>query len=574
MSKIKSRIDVAMGRVVPDLIIKNATIVDVLGGTMEIGNIAIKDGYIAGIGEYENAPKIIDGKGLFAIPGLIDSHIHIESSMLTPEELGRMVVPLGTTTIVADPHEIVNIGGETALDYMLEAAKHTALDIQYMLPSCVPATPFETAGTTWTGADIARLLGEKPLLGLAEMMNYPGVTFAEDEVLAKLDAAHQAGKPIDGHAPYVTGNMLNAYAGAGILTDHECTTIEEMQEKIAKGMYILLRQGSACHDLETLLPGVTAHNGRRLLLCSDDRQPDTILTRGHMDDHLRICRQAGLDAVTTLRMATLNPAECYGLHDRGAIAPGRRADIVLMDDLETFQAKMVLIQGEVVAKNGQYLPKQTKADTVDLTASFHVHNFSEERLNMNLSKDKVKVIGLIPGQIVTEKGIETVNVQNGDFVHDSAVDIAKLAVIERHRGTGNVGLGLLAGYGIQRGAVALSIAHDSHNIITVGTNNQDMTAAVNGLIAQGGGIVLAEGGKIIASLPLPIGGIMSDQSGLWVRDQLDNIHKAARDILGIRGDIEPVMSLAFMALPVIPALKLTDIGLFDVEKFDFTTIEA
>ncbi|MCL2409936.1 MAG: adenine deaminase [Oscillospiraceae bacterium] len=572
-AELKKRIDTAAGRTPADMVIKNAKVVDVYGGGIIAGDIAIADGCIAGIGTYEGK-SVYDAKGKFAAPGFIDSHIHIESAYVTPEEIGRLLVPHGATTIIADPHEIANIKGLEAVEYMLEAAGETALDIKYMLPSCVPATKFEHAGASITAGDMVKSLKDERILGLAEFMDFPGVANATDSAIDRLIAAHEAGVPIDGHSPGLSGLALNAYAAAGISTDHECTTVEGMHERISRGMYILMRQGSACHDLETLLAGVTPENGSRCLLCSDDLQPKTIFEKGHLDNHLRICVRYGIDPITAIRMATINAAVCFGLPDRGAIAPGRRADIVLLDNLTDFSVSKVFIEGKLTAEDGKYLPAVTRRDSAAMESSFRVKDFSVKKLKLNLKSGKVRVIDIKPGGVATGKGTAQVKLDaDGDFVYDEMTDIVKLAVVERHQNTGNVAVALLRGYGIKAGAVALSIAHDSHNIITTGVTDEDMAFAVESLIAQGGGVVLVKDGAVLESMPLPIGGIMSNQSGEWVDEKLTAIHKTAHRELGISGDVEPLMTLCFMALPVIPALKLTDKGLFDVLAFDFVPLE-
>ena len=572
--QLKKRIDVAAGRCLADLVIKNARVIDVYGGVVLEGDIAIVDGCIAGVGTYEGE-LTHDAKGKFAAPGFIDSHIHIESAYVTPEEIGRLLVPCGATTIIADPHEIVNVKGLAALDYMFKAAEHTVLDIKYMLPSCVPATSFEHAGATITAQDMQQTLREKHLLGLAEFMDFPGVVSATDSALDRLLAAHNAGVPIDGHSPGLSSVALNAYVAAGISTDHECTTVEEMHARISRGMYILMRQGSACHNLERLLEGVTPENSARCLLCSDDRQPKTILEQGHLDDHLRICVCHGIDPIAAIRMATLNAATCYGLSDRGAIAPGLRADIVLLDDLTDFRVAQVFIEGKLVANEGTYLPKVTRHDSSAMESSFHVKDFSQDKLKLNLSHGNVHVIDILPGGVATGKGTAQVKLDaSGDFLYDNSTDMVKIAVVERHQNTGNVAVALLRGYGIKAGAVALSVAHDSHNIITAGITDEDMAFAVERLIAQGGGVVLVKDGLLLESMPLPIGGIMSNQSGEWVDQKLKALHEVAHKALGIHGNVEPLMTLCFMALPVIPELKLTDMGLFDVSAFDFISVQA
>lgn len=572
---LKKRIDTAAGRRPADLVIKNCRIVDVYNSSIIEGkSIAISDGCIVGIGDYQGVHEI-DAQGQYAAPGFIDSHIHIESSYVTPEEIGRLLVPHGTTTIIADPHEIVNVCGMEGMNYMLEASKGTKLDIRYMLPSCVPATPFENAGAVIDAAKMKEPLRDSRILGLGEFMNYPGVVEADDEVMNKLLIAINGGKLIDGHSPGLTGKELNAYVACGIHTDHECSTEEEMLDRLSRGLYILLREGSACHNLRTLLKAVTPANSRRCLLCSDDRQPETILKLGHLDNHLRICVEEGISPVTAIQMASLNAAECYGLHDRGAIAPGLRADIVLLDNLKDFNVQRVFIQGEEVAREGKYLPEIRRCDISAVQGSFHVKDFSVEKLRLKLNSRHVNVIDILPGGVVTAKGMAEVALdEKGEFIWQPEQDIVKAAVVERHRGTGNVGLALIRGYGIRSGAVALSIAHDSHNIITVGTKDEDMALAVESLVKQGGGIVLVKNGEIINCMPMVVGGIMSDRSGEWVSEKLSQIHKDAYEQLGISKAVEPIMTLCFMSLPVIPEIKVTDKGLFDVTRNEFISIES
>ncbi len=571
---IKNVIDTAMDRCKADLVIKNCKIVNVFSGTIQEGNLAITDGKIVGIGDYEGE-EVVDACGRYVAPGFIDGHIHIESSYLSPEELGRLLVPHGGTTIMADPHEIANVCGEEGLQYMVEAAKKTALDIKYELPSCVPATPFENAGAVLDAKVIEKLIASPDFVGLGEFMNFPGVVNKDEDVLDKLIAAKDAGKWIDGHGAGLAGKTLDAYASAGILADHECSTIEEMQERLDRGLYILLRQGSACHNLRTLLKGVTPENSRRCLLCSDDRQPKTILEDGHLDNHLKICVEEGLDAISAIRMATLNAAECFGLKDRGAIAPGYRADIVLLDDLKDFTVRKVWIEGQLVAEDGRYLPEVERCDISSVKGSVVLKDFSKEKFKMHLKSNQVNVIGILPGGVVTEKLTAEITLDDeGEFVFEPEKDIVKVAVLERHKGTGNVACGFLKGYGIKEGAVALSVAHDSHNIIVVGVSDEEMEFAVNSLVEQEGGIVLVKDGKIVESMPMPIAGLMSDKDGKWVDEKLTSIHEKAYAELGICGSVEPVMTLCFMSLIVIPSLKLTDSGLFDVTAFAFIPVEV
>jgi adenine deaminase len=572
---LKRLIDAAQGIIPGDTVLKNCHIIDVYNQTIADGDIVLIDGLIAGVGGTYDGAEIIDASGTYAAPGLIDGHIHVESSYLTPEELGRLIVPCGTTTIIADPHEIVNVCGLTGLDYMIEAAKHTALDIRYMVPSCVPATAVDHAGAIISAADIDDALQHKDVLGLAEFMDYPAILSGQEETLAKLMAAHRAQRLIDGHSPGLSGHGLMGYAAAGIHTEHECSTADDARARLALGMYVMLRYGSACHDLPNLLPAVTAANMRHCLLCSDDLHTETIFAKGHLNEHLRLCVQSGLTPLQALTMATLNAAECYHLDDRGALAPGRRADIVLLEDLENFHAVQTWIGGHLVAKDGIYLPAVSRADHHAVGSSVHLKDFSAQRLQLHLKQNKVHTMDIIPGSVVTEKGTATIPLdETGDFIYRPDQDIVKLAVVERHKGTGNVGLGLLRGYGIQRGAVATSIAHDSHNIIVTGTNNADMALAVQTLANQNGGIALALDGRIIATMPLPIAGLMSDQPGTWVDKQLRIIFDTAHKQLGVNPQIDAVMTLCFMSLPVIPKIKLLDSGLFDVESFSFMNLEA
>lgn len=570
----KKLIDISAGRVPADLVIKNCRVIDVYNGVIIDGDIAISDNLIAGVGNYEGN-KVIDAKGKFASPGLIDSHIHIESSYVSPEELGRLIVPHGTTTIIADPHEIANVCGFNGINYMLNASKKTALDIQMMLPSCVPATPFEHSGAKIDAKDMINKMQSNDILGLGEFMNFPGVVQGDDAVLDKLLVAKKMGKVIDGHSPGLFGNDLNAYASANIKTDHECETVEDMNNRISRGLYVMLRQGSACHNLRTLAKGVTSFNSNRCLLCADDMQTKTILSVGHLDNSLKMCVEEGIEPIIAIRMATLNAAECYGLQDRGAIAPGLRADIVLFDNLKDFNVDNVLIEGTEVAAEGEYKLPISIHDISDTKGSFHVKDFSVEKLRLPINADKAHAIKILPGGVVTKKEIITINRdENNEFVYNPNEDVVKVAVIERHQNTGNVAVALLMDYGIKEGAIALSVAHDSHNIIVVGVNDEDMAFAVEELINQGGGIILVNNKEVIESMPMPIAGLMSDQSGEWVDNKLTNIHKMAYDVLKVNDNVEPVMTLCFMSLAVIPEIKLTDMGLFDVTQFKFISIEA
>ena len=401
--RMKKLIEVAARRRPADLVIRNCKVVDVYGGGILEGDIAIADGHIAGIGDYEGV-ETYDAGGRYASPGFTDSHIHIESSYVSPEEIGRLLVPHGATTIIADPHEIVNVLGLPGLDYMLQAARNTALDIKFMIPSCVPATPFEHAGARIDAEAMAQRIGDPRVLGLGEFMNFPGVIQAQDDILDKLMVGHGAGKLVDGHSPALVGADLNAYVAAGIHTDHECSTIQELRDRVSRGLYVLLREGSACHNIRDLLAAVTPANARRCLLCSDDRQPKTIFEKGHLEDHLRICVELGVAPVEALRMASLNAAECFRLHDRGAIAPGLRADVVLLDDLEAFHVQAVFIAGKLAAEGGTYVLPTERHDSSATRGSFHVKDFSMDRLRLPLASSRVHVIDIQPGGVGDGQG--------------------------------------------------------------------------------------------------------------------------------------------------------------------------
>lgn len=581
LAELARLIRVARGEEMADLLIRNVKVLDFASGQARPASIAIVGDKIAGIGDYSEGRKNIDGSAAFALPGLMDAHIHIESSLLSPEEFARLVIPRGTTTVIADPHEIVNVAGLAGLRYMQEAAAKTPLKVEYMLPSCVPATDFEDAGAVITARDSQVPLADPSILGLAEMMNFVGVINRDPEVLGKIQAARDVDKPVDGHSPGLLGKDLNAYAVVGILSDHECASPEEMLERLNLGMYVNLRYGSACHDLEKLLPAVTVENSRRCLLCSDDRQAATILRDGHMNDHLSRCVRHGLEPLIAVQMATLNTAEAFGLRDRGALFPGKKADVVLVDDLHDFKARRVFIDGVEVARDGAVLYPLTHAPATAVASSCHVRDFSEKRLHFAFhglpgasDKARVRAIAVLPGGVVTAEAHEMVHIDaRGDFVYNPEADLVRVAVIERHHELGKVALGLLKDYGLKTGAIASSIAHDSHNIICVGQNTDDMYLAVEALIAQGGGIVLFRDGRQLAALPLPIAGLMSDQPGERVSTAFAEVEEVAHRELGVRRELDPVMTLGFMSLPVIPALKLTDRGLFDVSRFQFVDVE-
>ena len=571
---LKRLIDVANGKKKADLVLKNGSIVDVCSGKIFKADLAVAEGYIAGFGEYDGEVEV-DIEGKYISPGLMDAHIHIESSYCTPEEFGRMVVPHGTTTVIADPHEMVNVCGIKGFHYMQEAAKNTCLSVKYMMPSCVPATKMEDAGYVISAEDMADDIVSKDVPGLGEFMDYNAIIENDDIALDKLVLAKNHGKIVDGHSPNLFGKALNAYACAGIDTDHECSTLEEMEDRLERGIYVQLRQGSACHNLGALIPGINEFNFRRCLLCSDDRQPKTIFEDGHLEYHLKTLVNAGISPVMALAMATVNVSDCYGLKDRGMIVPGKRADLVIFENLKDFKVSSVYILGEEVARDGEYLKELKKHDFTDVSNTVHLDNFKKEMLQMWLKSDEVYAIEMIAGGVLSKKTkIKIKRDENGLFVFDKNIDACKCAVIERHHNTGKVGLGIIKGYGIQSGAIAASVAHDSHNIICIGVNDDEMNLAIENVKQNGGGFALVKDGKLIESLSLPVAGLMSDLSGEEVSKKLLSLHKKAVVELGVNESLEPVMSLTFMSLIVIPELKLTARGLFDIFENRFIDIEA
>lgn len=568
-------IDVAAGRKQADLVLKNGKIVDVYQRQIFHGDVAIVDGRIAGVGEEYDGVEVIDVDGQYITPGLIDPHMHVESSYVTPEEFGRLLTPLGTTTVMADPHEIVNVKGLDALDYMIEAAKRTALDIQYMLPSCVPATNMENAGASVSASDMETPLRNGKTAGLAEFMDFPGVIHAENDVMDKLMTAKNFHKRIDGHAPMVTGKDLNAYIAAGIENDHECSTVAELEERIRLGMYVFLREGSVTQNVRTLVQGVTPENTRRCVLSGDDVQAQTMLEKGHLDHAIRICVEEGIPALQAIQMATINAAECCELKDRGAIAPGLRADILVVRDLEQFDVVKTFIEGQLIAETGKYLLPIERADSSAMEKSVYLKDFSIDKLALSLTSNKARAIEVMQTEVLTNEAIVDVERDEaGHFVYQAEKDVTKIAIVERHQLTGNVFVGLLKNYGIKYGAIAISIAHDSHNLVVTGTNDKDMAIAIETLQAQDGGVVLVRDGHIIESLPLEVGGLMSTASGEEVTKQLQNVNRAAYEVLGVSSEVNPIMTLSFMSLSVIPTLKITDLGLVHVNEGVFTSVSV
>ena len=569
---LETFIDAAVGRIKADIVLKNGKFVNVFTGEICEGDIAIKGDKIVGFGKYEGE-KEYDIAGKIVVPGWIDAHVHIESSQLSPEEYAKLIVPLGTTTVIADPHEITNVCGIAGAKYIADASKNTPLEVKVMLPSCVPATPFETSGAVLNGADTEKYLQEPFLHGLGEFMNYPGVIHKDPDVMKKLEAAQKLGKIIDGHAPDTSGLGLNGYIFPGICTDHECVSPEEAEEKVSKGVYVHLREGSATRNVAVNCKAVNAKNLRRFLLCTDDRHAADLKANGHLDNALRVAVKAGLDPIWAVTIATLNAAECYRLHGKGAIAPGYDADLAVLENLKDFRCAYTFKAGKLVAQNGKAL-FETKEKILPDAVKNTVHlnkKVGADDFKLTLRGKRANVIRLIKDNVVTEKVVREVESKDGDVVLNGT-DLLKLAVVERHHNTGNIGLGLLEGYGLKGGAIALTIAHDSHNIIVLGDNNADMASAVEEIRKIGGGMAISKGGKT-ESLALDIGGLMSSlPAEEYIARSEELLEKAYA--MGISRDVEAFMSLSFLALPVIPALKMTDQGLFDVTKFAFCDINA
>lgn len=561
---LEERIRAARGEKEADLLIRGAKLVNVLSGRIHETGVAVSDGRIAGFGDYP-AKEVVDAAGRWVCPGLMDAHVHVESSMVTVPEYARAVVPRGTTTIFTDPHEIANVLGLEGIRYMIHASEGLPLDVYFLLSSCVPATDMETSGARLTADDLALLINHPRVVGLAEMMNFPGVIHRTPEVLAKLETA--AGLPKDGHAPGLRGRDLAAYVAAGIGSDHECTELEEAAEKLAVGLHIMIREGSSARNLEALLPLVTPESAGRFSFCTDDRHPYDLLFEGHMDHLVRTAVRKGLPPVTAVQLASLNTARYFGFRDLGAVAPGYRADFLLLDDLESFTVHAVYKNGRKVAEGGRYLVDGPGAASTEIRGTMTV---DWPRLELEVpapagKPPRARVIGVVPGQIVT-RGLEReLKVEDGLAVADPGRGLLKMAVVERHLGTGNVGLGFVEGVGLRGGAMASSVAHDSHNIVVVGADDHDMLTAVIEVVRMRGGQAVVEKGRVLANQPLPIAGLMSDRSLEVVLERSRALYDAARGLGCVLED--PMMTLSFLALPVIPELKLTDRGLVDVGLF-------
>jgi adenine deaminase len=559
----KELISVARGEIPADLILTGARIVNTLNGELEEGNVAVYGGMIAGVGDYREAKETLDLKGRYLAPGLINGHTHIESSMLDVGQYARAIVPHGTSAVVTDLHEITNVAGLDGIRYVLEYARRLPLDLFLMAPSCVPATHLETSGAAIGPDDIRWMLRFRECIGLGEMMNYPGVLFGDAKVLGIIEAAGD--RVIDGHAPGVSGKDLAAYLAAGMRSDHESVTLEEAAEKLRRGMYVMIREGSSEKNLEALLPLVTDKTYKRCLFVVDDRSCGDILHDGDIDAVVRKAIRLGLEPVRAIQMATINAADYFRLNKLGAVAPGFYANLIVLNDLNTFQVERVFYRGREVAADGNASFPLHKPSGDSLTHTVNIKTFKPEALRIPASQKNFPVIEVVPGQIITRKIYEKVTVKDGFVQPDTDRDILKAVVVERHRATGNVGLGLVRGFGLKRGALASSTAHDSHNIVAVGASDEDIFAAVKEIKRIRGGLVVVSGGKVIDSLPTPIAGLLSEEPLEKVVAHLQEMEQAAGDI----GTTipSPFAVLSFLALPVIPEIRLTDLGLVDVNEF-------
>ncbi len=569
-NRLRYLISVAAGRRPADLVLKNAKIVNVVSHEIHEGDIAIARGRIAGIGDYQSEHHI-DLRGRYVCPGFMDAHVHIESSLLDVPEFCRIVLAHGTTTVIADPHEFANVMGAEGISYVLRTAKRGPITIYVMLSSCVPASPLESAGAELHAEDLEPFLANPWVLGLAEMMNYPGVIAGRTEVLSKLSMSHD--KIVDGHAPSLTGAELTAYATAGIMSDHECTDVHEAADKLRRGMFIMIREGSQTRNLEALLPLVTLANADRFMFCTDDKDVRDLMEEGQIDYMIRKAVAGGMDPILAIRLGTYNTARYFGLRRTGAILPGYRADIAVLDNLSDCSVTHVFRRGELVAENGRCLVSRTLKDGIaPLRSSINAHAMSPDDFAIPAPQGatddnapRIHIIEVIDNRIDTERSVDVATVHDGQLVADPARDLAKIVVVERHRASGEIARAFVRGFKLAGGAIATSIAHDAHNLIAVGVADSDIHAALQRVVELRGGLVVVRDGKVIGEVPLPIGGLVSDQPAETVAEALKSITLSAHG-LGCPFD-QPFMALSFLSLSVIGKLKLTNQGLIDVDKF-------
>ena len=566
LQNIKDRIEIAGGGKKVDLLLKNAKVINTFSGDIYKTHVAVHRGKIVGFGAY-SAKQTIDLKGAYLSPGFIDGHVHIESSMVKIPEFAKVVLPHGTTSAVIDPHEIANVLGLDGIKYMLASSVNSVLGVYVMLPSCVPATKLETAGAELSAHDLELLLNDERVLGIGEMMNYPGVIYQDEEVLMKVAIAR--GKVIDGHAPMLKDKKLFAYVSAGIRSDHECTNVEEAREKLRAGMYIMIREGTAAKNLKGLLPLVNSENSRKFVFVTDDRHLEDIFRQGHVDYLVRTAIQLGVDPIRAIQMATINTAEYFGIRT-WAPSPGYQADLVVFDDLKKLKISKVFKDGKLVARNGVIEPRVIKEYEGKARGTLNVRWIEHEDFALKAGGKRANVINIIPNQIVTRATVETVKQDGGYVSSDMDRDILKIAVIERHMASGRVALGLVRGFGLKKGAIASSVSHDSHNIVVIGTHDGDMYTAAVQVVKMQGGIVAALNGQILEALPLPVAGLMSDRSAEFVREKQKRLNEIAK-MLGSKID-DPFMAMSFLTLPPIPEIRITDRGLIDAVKFKVTPL--
>ncbi|MBM4284352.1 MAG: adenine deaminase [Deltaproteobacteria bacterium] len=564
--KIAAYLEVARGDRPADLVLSGGRVANLYTKEWLAQDVAIVDGVIAGLGDYPG-PRL-DLNGAYLLPGFIDGHLHLESSLLTPGELARALLVRGATTVVADPHEICSVWGVQGLEYMFAATTGLPVDFFFLLPSCVPASPLGTAGATLTAADLAPYRDHPRVLGLAEVMNFPGVVAGQADLLEKIGMFRR--RVVDGHAPLLSGKGLNAYRLTGIGSDHECTQALEALEKLRLGFYLMVREGSLAKNLAELLPAVPPAGLRRTLLVSDDCQPQDLLQRGHLDHLLRQAVGLGLDPLEAVGLVTLNPAEYFRLRDRGALAPGMLADLVAVHDLREMVVDRVWKRGRLMVQEGRLLDDLHAPSPPLPVTSWEIRDLTPEDLSPPAESEVVKVIGLVPGQLLTEKLLLPTPVRHGRLAAAPERDLLKAMVLERHRGTGNLGLGLVRGFGLQKGAIASTVAHDCHNLVVVGASEADMLTAASHLANLGGGLAVVAEGEVLADLPLPIAGLLSPAPLAEVADACHNLNAAYQSLGGAL--TEPFMALSFLPLEVIPALKLTDLGLVDVERFQSVSL--
>ena len=575
-SELSARIQASAKQIPAELVIKNAKVVNVFTRKIMETDIAITQGIVVGLGQYEGQ-QVIDAKGQYVVPGLIDGHVHIESTLLPPHEFAKVSLLHGVTSAITDPHEIANVAGTTGLEYMISDAQATPMNIFTMLPSCVPVTPFETNGATLDAATLAPFMEKAEVLGLAEVMNYQAVANQEADILEKITAIQQAGGVIDGHAAGIAQGDLSVYPTAQIRTDHEAVNAEEAQARLDLGMYLMIREGTVAKDLQSLLPVVTEQTARRCVFVTDDLLLDDLLTKGSIDHILRLAIQAGLDPLLAIQMATLNAAECFQLKTIGAIAPGYQADFFFTDDLTTLPIHEVFVKGQQVKTREQLVtelfPTATENPLLKALPNMNATPLSATSFDLKLNSTQAKIIEIIPNSLITKELIAPVTKDKGHFIPSIKDDFLKIAVVERHKQTGNIGLGIVRGFELKAGALATSVSHDSHNIVVVGTNDEDMLFAVERLLAIGGGMIAVKDQTELACLPLAIGGLMSTLGYQTTYEKLTNLTATARK-LGASSAFDPFLTLSFLTLSVIPELKITDMGLFSFNEFALTTIDA